>query len=89
MRGRWEFANYNSKPALGMLERVTETTNASIEVANGNMIMTVPQNSQLARHMSERFERTTNASTVGETIWQIVDEVLAWLQMLHHPRSLG
>nr|UQK62142.1 capsid protein [Human astrovirus] len=74
VRGRWEFANYNSKPALGMLERVTETTNASIEVANGNMIMTVPQNSQLARHMSERFERTTNASTVGETIWQIVDE---------------
>nr|ACX85474.1 capsid [HMO Astrovirus B] len=74
VKGRWEFANYNSKPALGMLERITESTSASIEVTDGNMIMTVPRSSQLARHMGERYEKSGNASTVGETIWQIVDE---------------
>nr|ULF47997.1 MAG: capsid protein precursor [Squirrel astrovirus 1] len=72
--GKWEFSNYNAKPALGTLERVTEDVAASIEVTSEGMIMTIPSNTELARHMGTGYERATNASTVGETIWQIVDE---------------
>lgn len=73
--GRWDFTNYNSKPALGTLERVTDDVQASIEVGADNlMVMSIPTSSALSRHMSTAYERSTNASGVGETIWQIVDE---------------
>nr|AGK45544.1 capsid protein [Fox astrovirus] len=75
INGRWEFTNYNAKPALGTLDRVTEDTNASIEVNSEGMVMSIPKGTQLALHMGERYERIgTNASSVGETIWQVVDE---------------
>nr|WPH57484.1 capsid protein [Mamastrovirus 13] len=77
LHGTWEFSNYNAKPALGMLERVTDETNVELGVdAEGQITMTIPENSPMARHMGERFERVSasNASSVGETIWQIVDE---------------
>nr|UBT23923.1 capsid [Mamastrovirus 22] len=74
--GRWEFTNYNAKPALGTLDRVTEDVKAGIEVgSDGIMTMTIPQRSNLAKHMSTAYEKLPlNALTVGETIWQIVDE---------------
>ncbi|CAB95004.1 capsid protein precursor [Mamastrovirus 13] len=77
LHGTWEFSNYNAKPALGMLERVTDQTNVELGVdTEGQITMTIPENSPMARHMGERFERASasNASSVGETIWQIVDE---------------
>nr|WIG62199.1 capsid protein [Mamastrovirus sp.] len=76
VRGVWHFANYNAKPALGALERKTESLNASMEVgSDGVLTMSLPSSSQLAKHMSERYERSgANATGVGETIWQIVDE---------------
>lgn len=73
--GRWEFTNYNLKPALGSLDRVTEQAEVSMEVGeDGILTMSVPSTSQLARHMSTAYEKSTNGSEVGETIWQIVDE---------------
>lgn len=73
--GRWEFTNYNLKPALGSLDRVTEEAEVSMEVGeDGILTMSVPSTSQLARHMSTAYEKSTNGSEVGETIWQIVDE---------------
>lgn len=73
--GHWEFTNYNLKPALGTLNRVTEDVQAKIEVPeDGVMTMTIPSSSMLARHMSTDYEKSTNATSVGETIWQIVDE---------------
>nr|WGL40965.1 capsid protein [Porcine astrovirus 3] len=73
--GHWEFTNYNLKPALGTLNRVTEDVQAKIEVPeDGVMTMTIPASSLLARHMSTDYEKSTNATSVGETIWQIVDE---------------
>nr|WLE99419.1 capsid protein [Raccoon dog astrovirus]WLE99421.1 capsid protein [Raccoon dog astrovirus] len=79
--GRWEFTNYNAKPALGTLDRksedyATDTSGPGIKVGDdGVMKMTLPQASTLARFMSDACERSAiNEGSVGETIWQIVDE---------------
>ncbi|ACR54272.1 capsid protein [Mamastrovirus 11] len=78
--GKWEFTNYSAKPALGMLDRKTEELTASgkqagLQVTDGVLEMTLPKDSELARFMSDGFERNApQAGTVGETIWQVVDE---------------
>ncbi|QTP76100.1 capsid protein [Water buffalo astrovirus] len=73
--GRWEFANYNAQPALGMLERLTDDVQVELGVdSDGQITMTVPENSPMARHMGEKYELPSNAASVGETIWQVVDE---------------
>lgn len=79
--GRWEFTNYNAKPALGTLDRKTESyTNEQqspgIEVGeDGIMKMMLPAQSNLAKFMSDASERSAlNEGSIGETIWQIVDE---------------
>ncbi|SIP85307.1 capsid protein precursor [Mamastrovirus 13] len=73
--GTWEFTNYNAKPALGTLERVTDSVQVSLDVdPEGQITMTIPDNSPMARHMGERYERSSNSTSIGETIWQVVDE---------------
>lgn len=79
--GRWEFTNYNAKPALGTLDRKSEdyasdATGPGIMVGDdGVMKMTLPSASSLARFMSDASERLpVNEGSVGETIWHIVDE---------------
>nr|UFA46035.1 capsid protein precursor [Caprine astrovirus]UFA46038.1 capsid protein precursor [Caprine astrovirus] len=77
VHGTWEFSNYNAKPALGALERVSDELQVELGVdTEGQITMTIPENSPMARHMGERYEKAmaSNASSVGETIWQIVDE---------------
>lgn len=78
--GRWEFTNYNSKPALGTLDRKTEelkdTKAPSMAVgSDGILTMSIPNDTRLARFMSDAFERNAPPEgSVGETIWQVVDE---------------
>lgn len=80
--GRWEFSNYSAKPALGTLDRKTEefpstaSAKPGLEVGeDGVLTMTIPSNSQLARFMGETYEKNAPGDgSVGETIWQIVDE---------------
>lgn len=81
VNGKWEFTNYNAKPALGTLDRKSEdfandSQAPGIEVAeDGVMKMTIPSASALSRFMSDNCERSPlNEGSVGETIWQIVDE---------------
>nr|ANS57182.1 structural polyprotein [Bovine astrovirus CH13/NeuroS1] len=77
IHGTWEFSNYNAQPALGMLDRLSDDVQVEIGVdSEGQITMTVPENSPMARHMGEKYERSSasNATSVGETIWQVVDE---------------
>nr|WKU83421.1 ORF2 [Astroviridae sp.] len=73
--GKWHFANYNAKPALGTLDRVTEESQVQLSVnQDNNIVMTIPQGGLLARHMSEPEVKSSNATSTGQTIWQIVDQ---------------
>lgn len=78
--GRWEFTNYNSKPALGTLDRKTEDLQGSKAPSmavgdDGVLTMSIPSDTRLARFMSDASERNAPPEgSVGETIWQVVDE---------------
>lgn len=78
--GKWEFTNYSAKPALGMLDRKTEVLEAAdkqpgLQVTDGVLEMVLPTQTELARFMGDRFERNApSGTTIGETIWQVVDE---------------
>nr|WFG33644.1 MAG: ORF2 [Bat astrovirus] len=75
--GMWQFANYQVKPALGMLERrqadaeVTMTANAGQPIT-----MELKSTETLATFMMNAEPEVTalpSTSSVGETIFQVVD----------------
>lgn len=75
--GVWQFANYQVKPALGMLERKQDTVNVTMNATAGEPItMELPLNSSVAQFMMnaepEAFA-VPSTSSVGETIFQMVD----------------
>ncbi|AII82241.1 capsid protein [Feline astrovirus D1] len=80
VEGRWEFTNYNSKPALGTLDRKTEemTGDKAPSMAVGDdgiLTMTLQPGTRMVHFMGEQYERNAPPEgTIGETIWQVVDE---------------
>nr|WFG33628.1 MAG: ORF2 [Bat astrovirus] len=90
--GMWQFANYQVKPALGMLERrqgnsdVTMTANAgqpiTMELSNTDTI------AQFMMNNEPEIMALSSTSSVGETIFQIVD-VGAEIAALFAPPPFG
>ncbi|ACN88720.1 capsid protein precursor [Mamastrovirus 17] len=75
--GLWQFANYQVKPALGMLERRQAETKVSLSATPGEPItMSMPVTSDVAVFMMNAEPEVValpSTSTVGETIFQVVD----------------
>nr|WFG33640.1 MAG: ORF2 [Bat astrovirus] len=90
--GLWQFANYQVKPALGMLERrqgesdVTMNANAgqpiTMELSNTDTI------AQFMMNNEPEIMALSSTSSVGETIFQVVD-VGAEIAALFAPPPFG
>lgn len=75
--GVWQFANYQVKPALGMLERRQAEVPVTIEATPGEPItMEMPLNNAVTTFMLDAEPESfavSSTNSVGETIFQIVD----------------
>nr|WFG33667.1 MAG: capsid protein precursor [Bat astrovirus] len=75
--GIWQFANYQVKPALGMLERRQETVDTKISADAGSpLVMELPLDATVTKFMMDmepETRATPATNSVGETIFQIVD----------------
>lgn len=88
IKATWQFANYNSAPALGTLERVEEKVQPSFSGSAGTpLVMELPTGSTLARFMTEPHTSTGRAAgaDVGETIYQVVDTGLGVVSTVTPP----
>nr|WFG33650.1 MAG: ORF2 [Bat astrovirus] len=75
--GLWQFANYQVKPALGMLERRQAEVEVGMTAVPGNPItIELPTSASIATFMLNAEPETKavpSTNSVGETIFQIVD----------------
>nr|WFG33634.1 MAG: ORF2 [Bat astrovirus] len=75
--GMWQFANYQVKPALGMLERRQADTNVTMNAVPGQPItMELQSSDSIATFMvnaEPEVMALSSTSSVGETIFQVVD----------------
>lgn len=75
--GMWQFANYQVKPALGMLERRQDKANVTLKADAGQPItMALSEANALTQFMlnaEPEVMAVASTSSVGETIFQVVD----------------
>lgn len=75
--GVWQFANYQVKPALGMLERRQEEVEVGLSADAGSpIVMELPLDAAVTKFMMDmepETRATPATNSVGETIFQIVD----------------
>lgn len=75
--GMWQFANYQVKPALGMLERHQESVPVTLSATPGEPIMMeISSETPLATFMMNAEPEVfavPSTNSVGETIFQVVD----------------
>lgn len=90
--GVWQFANYQVKPALGMLERRQGDADVTVTATAGQPItMELSNSNAIAQFMMDaepELTAVTSTSSVGETIFQIVD-VGAEIAAVFAPQPFG